>query len=84
MDDPNSNESDFLLNSRNLKLTIYVSLVVANLVFAINYPEHAAVGIIGAVFFGLLPLVSRAIAWVTEPKAECENTEQKLKPADRK
>jgi hypothetical protein len=49
-----SKDSDFLLNARNLQLTIYISMVVANVLFVLLYPEHIVIGVIGAIFFLVL------------------------------
>lgn len=49
-----SKHSDFLLNARNLQLTIYISMVVANVLFVLLYPEHIVIGVIGAIFFLML------------------------------
>ena len=49
-----SKHSEFLLNAKNLQLTIYISIVVANFLFALLYPEHIVIGTIGAVFFFVL------------------------------
>jgi hypothetical protein len=49
-----SKHSEFLLNSRNLQLTIYISVVVANFLFVLLYPEHIVIGATGAIFFSVL------------------------------
>lgn len=47
---------DFLLNAKTLRLVIYSSLVIANLLFILLYPVHALIGVIGALFFFVLLL----------------------------
>lgn len=49
------NHSEFLLNARTLRLVIYSSLVIGNLLFILLYPAHVQIGVIGALFlFALL------------------------------
>jgi hypothetical protein len=52
----NQEPSDFLLNNKNLRITLYFSLVVAHLLFGVLYPESIAVAAIGFAFFAGLVL----------------------------
>lgn len=49
--------SDFLLNSKNLRITVYLSLVVAHLIFGMLYQESIAIAAIGFAFFAALVLL---------------------------
>jgi hypothetical protein len=46
-----NNHSEFLLNARTLRLVIYSSLVIGNLLFILLYPAHVQIGVIGVLFF---------------------------------
>lgn len=50
-------KSDFLLNSKNLRITLYLSLAIGHLLFGIFYPESIAVAALGFAFFGSLVLI---------------------------
>ncbi len=79
MNEHDDNNSDFLLNSKNLKLTACISLIIANLLFAGLYPEHALVGIIGALFFSLMLLFPKFRTWASERKSDCPHAQHPLK-----
>ncbi len=49
--------SAFLLNSKNLRTTVYLSLVVAHLLFGMLYPGSIAVAALGFAFFTGLVLI---------------------------
>lgn len=51
-----SESQDFLLTARNLKITIYLSLTIANVIFGVLHPESILVAGCGFVFFGALTL----------------------------
>lgn len=51
MDKRDNNAPDFLINAKTIKLTIYVGLVIGNVLFAVLYPEAKIIGILGALFF---------------------------------
>lgn len=48
---------DFLLNNKNLRMTLYLSLVVAHLIFGMLYPESITIAAIGFTFFAALVMV---------------------------
>lgn len=48
--------SEFLLNSKNLRLTLYISLLIAHLLFGMLNPEAIAVAAAGFAFFAALVL----------------------------
>lgn len=50
------NTSEFLLNSKNLRLTFYISLLVAHLLFGVLNPESILVAAAGFAFFAALVL----------------------------
>jgi hypothetical protein len=47
----------FLLNPRNLRITLYISLAVANLLYGVLYPEFIVVAACGFAFFATLVLI---------------------------
>lgn len=49
--------SAFLLNSKNLRTTVYLCLVVAHLLFGVLYPESIAIAALGFAFFTGLVLI---------------------------
>lgn len=51
-----SESQDFLLNAKNLKITIYLSLTIANMLFGALYPESIVVAGCGFAFFAALTL----------------------------
>lgn len=70
------NDSEFLLNARTIKLTIYVALAIGNVLFAILYPELKPVGIIGAIFF--------VIAFAITNRGNSKNRQHKVASAPEK
>ena len=50
-------KSDFLLNNKNLRITLYLSLVIGHLLFGILYPESIAVAALGFAFFTGLVII---------------------------
>jgi hypothetical protein len=61
----------FLLNSKTLRLTMYLSLAVANMIFGALYPEQIVVAGCGFAFFATLTL------WHLRPEAPEKNTSAK-------
>lgn len=53
-----SDPQDFLLNAKNLKITIYLSLAIANILFGILYPESIVMASCGFAFFAALTLIN--------------------------
>ncbi len=51
-----SDSNGFLLNSKTLRLTIYISLAIANIIFGALYPEQIVVAGCGFAFFAALTL----------------------------
>ncbi|HTF94819.1 MAG TPA: hypothetical protein VL995_01685 [Cellvibrio sp.] len=50
-------KSEFLLNNKNLRITLYLSLVIGHLLFGILYPESIAVASLGFAFFAGLVII---------------------------
>lgn len=48
---------EFLINRKTLRLTIYASLAIANVIFGLTHPEHALIAGCGFAFFILLTLL---------------------------
>ena len=48
---------EFLLNAKNLRLTMYLSLAIANVIFTALYPEHAVIAGCGFAFFAAIILL---------------------------
>jgi hypothetical protein len=53
-----SESQDFLLNARNMRITIYLSLAIANLLFGALYPESIVIAGCGFAFFAALTLIN--------------------------
>ncbi len=53
-----SKSQDFLLNTKNLKITIYLSLAIANMLFGVLYPESIVMAGCGFAFFAVLTLIN--------------------------
>ena len=53
-----SEPQEFLLNAKNLRLTMYLSLAVANILFGALYPEHIVVAGCGFAFFAAFTLAT--------------------------
>lgn len=49
---------EFLLNAKNLRITTYLSLAVANMLFGALYPESIVVAGCGFAFFAALTLIN--------------------------
>lgn len=47
---------EFLINRNSLRLTIYLSLTIANIIFGVIHPEQIAVAVCGFAFFAALTL----------------------------
>lgn len=52
----NHENTDFLLNNKNLRTTLYMSLVVGHLLFGMLYPESITIAASGFAFFAALVL----------------------------
>jgi hypothetical protein len=52
-----SKSHEFLLNARNLRITIYLSLAIANMLFGALYPESIVMAGCGFAFFAALTLI---------------------------
>jgi uncharacterized membrane protein YcgQ (UPF0703/DUF1980 family) len=50
------NNSEFLLNSKSLRTTLYLSLLVAHLLFGMLHPESIVIAAAGFAFFASLVL----------------------------
>lgn len=66
-----SASNEFLLNSTSLRLTIYISLAIANMIFGALYPEQIVVSGCGFAFFAALTL------WHLRPEATEKDTSAK-------
>ena len=53
-----SKPQEFLLNAKNLRLTMYLSLAIANILFGALYPEQIVVAGCGFAFFAMLTLAT--------------------------
>lgn len=51
-----SDSHKFLLNQKSLRLTIYLSLAIGNIVFGALYPDHIVIAGCGFAFFAALTL----------------------------
>jgi hypothetical protein len=51
-----SKPKEFLLNPKNLGLTMYLSLAIANILFGALYPQHIVIAGCGFAFFASLIL----------------------------
>lgn len=49
---------EFLLNAKTLRLTMYLSLAIANILFGALYPERIVVAGCGFAFFAMLTLAT--------------------------
>ncbi len=47
---------EFLINTKTLRVSVYLSLAIANLLFGVFHPEHIIVAGCGLVFFSALTL----------------------------
>lgn len=52
----NNESSTFLLTPKTLRITLYISLVVAHLLFGVLYPESITIAAVGFAFFAALVL----------------------------
>lgn len=52
----NNESSAFLLTPKTLRITLYISLVVAHLLFGVLYPESITIAAVGFAFFAALVL----------------------------
>lgn len=48
---------EFLLNQKSLRLTMYLSLAIANILFGALYPAHIVIAGCGFTFFAALTLL---------------------------
>lgn len=48
---------ELLLNAKNLRITVYLSLAIANMLFGALYPESIVVAGCGFAFFAALTLI---------------------------
>jgi hypothetical protein len=53
-----SKSHEFLLNAKNLRITIYLSLAIANMLFGALYPESIVMAGCGFAFFAALTLIN--------------------------
>jgi len=53
-----SKSHEFFLNAKNLKITIYISLAIANMLFGALYPDSVAIAACGFAFFAALALIN--------------------------
>lgn len=51
-----SKSHEFLVNARNLRITVYLSLAIANMLFGALYPESIVMAGCGFAFFAALTL----------------------------
>jgi len=63
--------NEFLLNSKTIRLTIYISLAIANMIFGALYPEQIVVSGCGFAFFAALTL------WHLRPEVSEKSTSTK-------
>ncbi|MEN0037987.1 MAG: hypothetical protein AAGC78_13015 [Cellvibrio sp.] len=52
-----NDSNEFLLNQKTLRLTMYLSLAIANIIFGALYPDHIVVAGCGFAFFSALILL---------------------------
>lgn len=53
-----SESPEFLLNAKNLRITVYLSLAIANMLFGALYPESIVMAGCGFAFFAALTLIN--------------------------
>lgn len=53
-----SESQEFLLNAKNLRITVYLSLAIANILFGALYPESVVMAGCGFAFFAALALIN--------------------------
>lgn len=53
-----SESQEFLLNAKNLRITIYISLAIANMLFGVLYPDSITIAACGFAFFAALALIN--------------------------
>lgn len=53
-----SESHEFLLNAKNLRITVYISLAIANMLFGALYPDSIVVAACGFAFFAALALIN--------------------------
>lgn len=53
-----SESPEFLLNAKSLRVTMYLSLAVANMIFGALYPESIVIAGCGFAFFAALTLIN--------------------------
>ncbi len=53
-----SESQDFLLNAKNLRISVYISLAIGNMLFGALYPDSILVASCGFAFFTALALVN--------------------------
>lgn len=51
---------DAQLNKNNVEKNVYISLIVANVIFGVLHPEHQIIAAAGAAFFAGLMMKMRA------------------------
>lgn len=66
-----SESQEFLLNTKSLKVTIYLSLAIANMLFGVLYPESIVIAGCGFAFFAALTLIN------LRPEAQEKNESNK-------
>ena len=66
-----SDSNEFLLDSKTLRLTMYISLAIANMIFGALYPELIVIAGCGFAFFAALTL------WHLRPEVSEKNTSTK-------
>lgn len=73
-----SESQDYLLNAKNLRITTYLSLAVANMLFGALYPESIVMAGCGFAFFAALTLVN-----LRPEVAEKDDSDKKLVRIDK-
>jgi hypothetical protein len=65
-----NNSQAFLLNQKSLRLTMYLSLAIANIIFGALYPNHIAIAGCGFAFFATLTMIQLRPESPTESPAK--------------
>lgn len=68
---------DFLLNAKNLRITIYLSLAIANMLFGALYPASIVMAGCGFAFFAALTLIN------LKPEASDNEADKELAHIDK-
>ena len=65
-----NNSQAFLLNQKSLRLTMYLSLAIANIIFGALYPEQIVIAGCGFAFFATLTMIQLRPKSPTESHAK--------------